>query len=153
MLARIVDEEHELGNHTWDDVPSVALSDRAFENAVRCTHEVLAEVGSVQLLRPGSGLIGRRKSRLTERLGYHCVLGSVYPQDAHVPWRRYIVRDVLVRVRPGAIVILHEVGALGTGVVEVLEEVLSNLNRRGYEIVTVSELLKRSAKQEWSAHR
>jgi peptidoglycan/xylan/chitin deacetylase (PgdA/CDA1 family) len=76
----------------------------------------------------------------------------VCPQDARVPWRRYIVRDVLARVRPGAIVILHEVGAWGTGVVEVLEEVLSNLNRRGYEIVTVSELLKRSAEQEWSTH-
>lgn len=74
------------------------------------------------------------------------MLGSVYPNDVRVYSDANVIKDVLKRVRKGGIIILHE----GEGrpdqpprarIVDILEQVLSELRRRGYRVVTVSELL------------
>lgn len=72
---------------------------------------------------------------------YRYALGSVYPNDAHIGWGAYVAWDVLARVRPGAIVVLHE-GAGRDRVVPVLERVLPALAAREYAVTTASELIR-----------
>jgi len=141
LVERIAAEGHELGNHGLRDEHSSDLSPEALETSLARTHEVLAPFGRVTLFRPGGGWFTRRVLDAAARHDYRCVLGSVYPQDAHVHRRDYLVWDVLRRVRPGGIVILHEGRPERAVVTAVLDAVLPELRRRGYEVTTVSELL------------
>lgn len=140
LVRRIASEGHEIGNHTWRDAPSHRLSAARLEQSVAATQRLLTAVASVRFLRPGSGWVTRGVLRTAERHGVRCVLGSVYPHDAHIRWRRYVVWDVLRRVRPGAIIVLHE-GDRRTGIVPVLEALLPQLRAQGYSVTAVSDVL------------
>jgi peptidoglycan/xylan/chitin deacetylase (PgdA/CDA1 family) len=71
---------------------------------------------------------------------YRCALGSVYPFDPQLPFARYGASVVLREVRPGAVIILHDGGYKGRNTEKVLRRILPELTRRGYRIVTLSEL-------------
>jgi peptidoglycan/xylan/chitin deacetylase (PgdA/CDA1 family) len=143
LVASVVAAGHEVGNHQWRDRAASKLSLAELEDELRRTDEVLAPHAHVRLFRPGSGWVRRDQVNLAcDRFGYRCVLGSVYPLDPHIHWVRYLVWHVLGTVRPGAIVILHEGDPSRARVLKVLAEVLPVLRARGYEMVTVSELLR-----------
>jgi peptidoglycan-N-acetylglucosamine deacetylase len=76
-----------------------------------------------------------------QRHGYRCVLGSVYPFDATIPSAAWATGYILRNVRPGAIVVLHDGGGRGRRTARVLAEVLPELRRRGYRVVSLSELV------------
>lgn len=141
VLERLAAEGHELGNHGWDDTPSWRMGSSELEGSLRRTAGVLERFCGPRLFRPGSGWAPRRVRSVAEGLGYRCVLGSVYPQDGAIQWPRYARWDVLRRVRPGAIVVLHEGRPDRAGIVDVLEGVLGELRGRGYTVTTVSDLL------------
>ena len=45
-------------------------------------------------------------------------------------------------VKPGSIIILHDVGSRGERTAAVLSEILPNLVEQGYRIVTLTELVE-----------
>ena len=141
LVGRLVAEGHELGNHFTQDRPSIGLSSRAFEADLLRAHRELAPWGRPVWARPASGWYSQVMISLMQRHGYRCALGSVYPLDATIPsvaWARgYILRNA----RPGAIVVLHDGGSRGGRTVRVLAEVLPELRRRGYRVVSLSELV------------
>jgi peptidoglycan/xylan/chitin deacetylase (PgdA/CDA1 family) len=142
LVRRVRQDGHEIGNHMWLEERASALSDQEFERSMLMTWQVLGEVGNVYLLRPGSGLVGRQKVRIAERHHHLCVLGSVYPFDAQIRCSRFASLVVRALLEPGAIVILHEVRASRSGVLDVLDEVLHDARRRGLTPVSVGRLLE-----------
>lgn len=141
LVARIVEEGHEVANHTWADRPSVLLGAAAFEREVARTHRALvAAGGEPRFIRPGSGWVRPSMLRAAGRHGYRLVLGSVAVLDLRVSDVEAQVRFVLDRVQPGAIVVLHEGYAERADVVHLTDRVLTGLRERGYEAVTLSEL-------------
>jgi peptidoglycan/xylan/chitin deacetylase (PgdA/CDA1 family) len=141
LVRRILEEGHEIGNHMWRDERASSLSDEAFVDSVASTAATLGQPGAIRLLRPGSGLVGRRKTQLAERRGYRCVLGSVYPLDAHFPSSRFLSRLALHLLEPGAIVILHEGTPARQHVLRLLDDVLAEARQRGLTALPVGELL------------
>jgi peptidoglycan/xylan/chitin deacetylase (PgdA/CDA1 family) len=101
---------------------------------------VLSGFGPVLWLRPGSAWYNDAMLDAIEREGYRCVLGSVYPYDPYVPIVRLTSAYILANTRPGSVIVLHEGGARGARTVEVLGRVLPALHKRGYRVVTLSEL-------------
>ncbi|MDP9365718.1 MAG: chitin deacetylase family protein [Chloroflexota bacterium] len=140
IVRRIVAEGHELGNHLMTDAPSIRLPADAFERQLRQTHDLLAPFGQVRWFRPGSGWFNRRM--LAQLLGhdYRCALGSAYAYDTHIRSARYVSGHVLRHARPGAVIILHDGGESRRQTLAVLGRVLPELARRGYRVVTLSEL-------------
>jgi peptidoglycan/xylan/chitin deacetylase (PgdA/CDA1 family) len=141
LVARMVEEGHEVANHTWADRPSVLLGAAAFERDVERTHRALVEAGGEpRFLRPGSGWVRPSMLRTAERHGYRLVLGSVAVLHLRVSDVQAQARFVLDRVQPGAVVVLHEGYAERADVVPLTDRVLTGLRERGYEAVTLSEL-------------
>jgi peptidoglycan-N-acetylglucosamine deacetylase len=147
LVARIVERGHELGNHTWAAERSAALDPGDLQQSIARTQRALEPFAAVTLLRPGSGWPTRRVLAAARRSGLRCVLGSVYPYDPQIPWKRYTTQFLRRRARPGAIMILHEGTPARAGVVEVLDRVLPELRQRGLRVTTVSELLAIGAAQ------
>jgi len=92
--------------------------------------------------RPGGGWYTAAMVAVMHRHGYRCALGSVYPYDPAIPWPPYAAWFILRNVRPGAIIILHEGNGRGPRTERVLATVLPELRRRGYRVVTLSELMR-----------
>ena len=143
-VRRVVAEGHELGNHLMAEAPSIRLPAEAFERQLLRTHEVLARFGPVRWFRPGSGWYSRRMLAQLRRHGYRCALGSVYAYDSHVRSARYVSWHILRHARPGSVVVLHDGNEGRRQTVEVLRRVLPELGRRGYRVVTLSELAERT---------
>jgi len=141
LVRRLVAEGHELGNHFTRDRPSIRLSPDAFESDLLQAHQVLAAYGPVKWARPGSGWYTRAMVEVMRRKGYGCALGSVYSFDAALPWASVAARFVRQHARPGAVVVLHDGGARGERTARVLRDVLPELRRRGYRVVSLSELV------------
>ena len=141
LVRRLVAEGHELGNHFTRDRPSIRLSARAFEGDLLQAHQVLAAYGPVKWARPGSGRYSREMVEVMRRHGYGCALGSVYPFDAAIPSAAVAARFVLRHARPGSVVVLHDGGGRGERTARVLRTVLPELRRRGYRVVSLSELV------------
>jgi peptidoglycan/xylan/chitin deacetylase (PgdA/CDA1 family) len=140
LVAAMVAEGHELGNHLTHDEASVRMAPAAFAAAVREADAVLARFAPVRWLRPASGWFDDAMLDTIEREGHHCALGSIYPYDAHQPWARVSAAYILTNARPGAVIVLHDGGIRGRRTVDVLRRVLPELRARGYRIATLSEL-------------
>ena len=143
LVQRMVAEGHELGNHFTQDRPSIRLSPRAFEADLLRAHRELAPWGRVIWARPASGWYSQAMVGVMQRHNYRCVLGSVYPFDAAIPSVAWATRYVVRNARPGAIVVLHDGGSRGRRTALVLAKVLPELRRRGYQVVSLSELAAR----------
>jgi len=72
--------------------------------------------------------------------GYCCALGSIYPYDATLASVGYSSWHILRGVHSGGIIVLHDGGARGGRTARVLRIILPELHRRGFRVVSLSEL-------------
>ena len=140
IVRRLIAEGHEVGNHMLSDAPSARLPAAEFERQLRKTHEILARFGPVRWFRPGHTWFTRRMLDQIHRHGYRCVMASAYAFEFLPIPAPYAAQHVLLSVRPGGVIILHDGAADQERTVAVLERLLPALRRRGYRVVTVSEL-------------
>jgi len=140
ILRRVVDSGHQLGNHLMGAEPTVLQPLAAFERDLLRCDRLLAGVGDVRHYRPASGWIRPRQLVVARRHGYRCALGSV--TLVRDPVRRPAVAAHLLalRVRPGAIVVLHEGTPDRVRIVETVDRFLTRLSRRGYRARSLSSL-------------
>ncbi|KOS19740.1 Bifunctional xylanase/deacetylase [Escovopsis weberi] len=146
LLRALVAQGHELANHAMHDEPSAALPDAALlaqldqvKGIIAAAYEAEHRVLPNNYFRPGSGLFTRRMRDLLGNRGFRIVLGSVYPHDAQLRWPRLNARHVLGMAREGAIVVCHDRRAWTP---DMLRLVLPELRRRGFRVVTITELVK-----------
>ncbi|KAF1990723.1 carbohydrate esterase family 4 protein [Aulographum hederae CBS 113979] len=146
MLRKVVRGGNELGNHAMRDEPSRALSDSALEEQILAVEKVIqraytAEAKSVaaKYFRPGSGFFSDRMRKVVAELGYKLVLGSIYPHDPQINLWRVNAQHILSMLRPGGIIICHD---RRSWTVPMLQKVVPEMKRRGYRIVTISDLQK-----------
>jgi peptidoglycan-N-acetylglucosamine deacetylase len=142
LMQRLVREGHQLGNHFTRDRASIRLSRKEFEADLLAAHRALSPWGHPVWARPGSGWYSEEMVRVMRRHLYRCALGSVYPLDAAIPLESWGTQYILRHVRPGAIIILHDGGNRGKRTARVLATVLPELRKRGYQVVTLSELMR-----------
>jgi peptidoglycan/xylan/chitin deacetylase (PgdA/CDA1 family) len=155
LVHRLCAEGHEIGNHMLRDEPSWRLAqgeferqfleaDAALKRFVSPTAQGVAASGglgvSTRWFRPVSGFTNLPMLDVLRRHGAICVLGSIYPYDPHIPWPSYAALQIRANARPGEIIILHDGPRRGLRTARTLDLVLPELARRGFRLVTLSEL-------------
>ncbi|MFC5652695.1 polysaccharide deacetylase family protein [Paenibacillus solisilvae] len=145
-IKREIAEGHELANHTYNH-----LYFRAAMNPLTIQSEILKTEQSIQqitgkkplLFRPPGGFYNEQMLGISKKLGYTTVLWS-WHQDTN-DWRSpgvdRIVKKVLNNARNGDIVLLHDYIPGSTQTVRALKIILPELEKRGFEFVTVTELI------------
>jgi peptidoglycan/xylan/chitin deacetylase (PgdA/CDA1 family) len=123
------------------DEPSIRLSGEEFERQLLEAHAVLSGFGPVRWFRPGGGRYDARMLATLQEHGYRCALGSVYPFDPQVRWSWFSARFILGTAQAGSVIILHDAGAKGRRTLKTLATALPALKRRGFRIVTLTELV------------
>lgn len=140
LMHRIVSEGHELGNHLTSEEPSIRLGRDGFARELAIADSALEEFGEVQWVRPGSGWFNQDMLSTIEQQDQRLALGSIYPFDATIPSPWFASEFILWRVRPGAVIVLHDHRGRGERTVSTLRRALPELHGRGYSVVTLSEL-------------
>lgn len=136
----------EIGSHSYSHPHFPRLSVSAMRSELAKTNGVaLRLTGHTPLLfRPPYGEVDARTVTAARKLGMRTVLWSIVTgdPDQHISARQ-IVRVVLSRAKPGAIVIMHMNGR-GWHSAEALPSVIDGLRKMGYRFATVSEMLAES---------
>ena len=147
VLQQLIRDDNELGNHAMQDEPSRSLSEVDLTSQIRTVEDMIHDVyasADIQrprhYFRPGSGFFSTRMRTLLTMLDYKLVLGSIYPHDAQIRLWRLNAWHILSLLRPGRIIVCHE----RSYTAPMLRRVLPEMKRRGYQAVTVTELLKAS---------
>lgn len=146
MLQDIIRGNNELGNHAMRDEPSRSLSNADLTNQIEIVQEKINEAyngvdveAPQKYFRPGSGFFSTTMRETLTDLGYRLVLGNIYPHDPQIPFWRLNANHILSMLRPGGIIICHD---RRSWTVPMLRKVLPEMKRRGYRVVTVTELLR-----------
>jgi len=146
-IKRELDEGHEVANHTYNHVYfNRSVNPVTVRDEIVKTQKVLEKVTGRKsaLFRPPGGYYNDRSVDVTKSLGYTTILWS-WHQDTN-DWRRpgvdYIVNKVLNNARNGDIVLMHDYNPGSDQTVEAVSIILPKLAERGFQFVTVSELMQ-----------
>lgn len=141
LVREMARRGHELGSHGHSHERFPELSAKGELDAELAASSALlrGSAASHRWVRPPYGALSLGTLLSCARAGLTLVLWSLDSED----WRTQSPRDVVARVsphtvEPGSIVLLHE-GQRWT--LDALGEIVPELERSGYELVTVSELL------------
>ncbi|HEY5162395.1 MAG TPA: glycosyltransferase, partial [Terriglobales bacterium] len=180
LVQRMYAEGHEIGNHTWThpDISNIRKSFMRFElNLPERFFESTLGVRSI-LFRPPYSIDQEpdtadqvRPLEIVQSLGYTTVGDKLDPndwKDNPRPSAEQVTLNVMQHLPPcdsddqrcGNIMLLHDGGGNRSETVRALPMIIRALRARGYELVSVSNLLGKtradvmppiSANEQWSA--
>jgi peptidoglycan-N-acetylglucosamine deacetylase len=150
LVRRIVNEGHEIGNHTYYH-PNLALCwpehIRLELNATQLLLETITGRATT-LFRPPyaadtnpSQLSDLIPLQIAEDLNYLVVLENIDPEDWSKPGADIILRRVKQQRSDGSIILLHDAGGDRSQTVQALPRILEWLHTRGDTVVPLSALL------------
>jgi len=142
LVRQEIAEGHEVGNHTYSHPQLTKLSKKKIEAEISMTEKAILEVApQPTLFRPPGGFYNDTILQLARDSGYLIILWSIDTNDWRYPPVGEIVNSVLKDIKPGSIILLHD-GKYPSSTPEALGFIIDGLKDRGYEIVTVSQLLQ-----------
>ena len=150
LVRRIVNEGHEIGNHTYYH-PNLALAwpehVRLELNATQLLLETITGRATT-LFRPPyaadtqpSQISELMPLRIAQELNYLVVLENIDPQDWARPGADIILQRIKQQRRDGSIILLHDAGGDRSQTVAALPRILDWLHTRGDTVVPLSTLL------------
>lgn len=136
-MKQILAQGNEIGNHSMHHEPyppsgSLHRTDRLIRNATGFRPCDFRPPGGAV----NSGLISRAHAQ-----GMVTVNWNVDPRDWATPGVGAIASNVIHNARNGSIVVMHDGGGNRSQTVAALPAILSHFRHRGYQFVTVAELL------------
>jgi peptidoglycan-N-acetylglucosamine deacetylase len=150
LVRRIVDEGHEIGNHTYYH-PNLALCwpehIRLELNATQLLLEAITGRATTLFRPPYAADTGPTQLsdlaplKIAEDLNYLVVLENIDPQDWAKPGADIILRRIKQQRHDGNVILLHDAGGDRSQTVEALPHILDWLHARGDTIVPLSTLL------------
>ena len=142
IVQRAAREGHEIGNHSWSHPYLAKMSDDAVRRELRRTDDAIKDATGRRptLMRPPYGSISvRQKHWINEEFGYQIILWDVDPLDWKRPGPMTVCNRIVKETRPGSIVLSHDIHP---GTIEAMPAVLDQLEAKGFNFVTVSELIQ-----------
>jgi peptidoglycan-N-acetylglucosamine deacetylase len=132
-----------LGDHTEDHANLVHLPPAGQRQQVVDDARKIVSYGAPypRLFRPPYGSYDQTTHAVLHRLRMLSVLWSIDSEDYTKPGAAAIVRNVVGKARPGAIVLMHDGGGDRSETIAAIAPIVHALRRRGYRFVTVPRLL------------
>ena len=138
LVLRMRDEGHQVGTHTWSHIRLDGTEPAAQLRDLQAAQEAVCGILGTEScwLRPPYGLIDPAvRAGVTVPMAHW----TVDPRDWESRDTAKVVRAVLEDVRPGDIILLHDIYPSS---VEAALQIADALESQGYWLVTVEELLE-----------
>jgi peptidoglycan/xylan/chitin deacetylase (PgdA/CDA1 family) len=141
LLQRMVDGGWEIANHSWDHKNLKNLSDEKLRLELSRTQEAISAVTGNQApyLRPPGGAYDKQVEKVAASMGYRLVMWNRSLADtSSSATTNQLYRNAVSGVEPGDIILCHW-GRPHT--YEAMRRILPELRRRGFTVVSISELI------------
>jgi peptidoglycan-N-acetylglucosamine deacetylase len=153
LLKRIYRDGDEIGNHTFTHPDISSISPEMVRVELNLTERLFAAKLGVKsaLFRPPYSVDEEpdtadevRPLELTQSMGYTTVGDKIDPDDWHDhprPTPEQITQSVMDQLSRGSVILLHDGGGNRENTVKALPMIIEGLRARGYQIVSVHQLL------------
>ncbi|MFT4177459.1 MAG: polysaccharide deacetylase family protein [Luteolibacter sp.] len=141
IVRQTVSEGHEIANHSHTHrVLSKLGDDELIRDLTNCQDAVIQACGvRPRVMRPPYGaLVQRQRELIHQKFGFKTILWSVDPLDWKRPGPAVVTSRILSATTPGGIVLAHDIHSQ---TIDAMPATLDGLLNRGYQFVTVSQLL------------
>ena len=146
-LQREVAQGHVVADHTWSHKALTTLSphDQALEIDSQADAIQRAGIPRPTLFRPPFGLYNTETLKILRRRGMLSVLWTVDTSDySATATPQAVAKRVLAETEAGGIVLMHDAGGNRTATARSLTLIIRGLRKRGFQLVTVPQLLTRT---------
>lgn len=142
IVSRIKDMGFEIGSHGHKYIPYTRLKDDEIREQIVKAHRTLKSLTGITptLLRTPNGDVDQRVLNIAEELGYSVIQWDTDSKDWMNPGVEQIVDNVISNAHPGDIILLHASDSCKQ-THEALPIIIDQLRNKGFEFVTVSELI------------
>jgi peptidoglycan-N-acetylglucosamine deacetylase len=145
--AEITKYGHEVGNHTWSHLNLTQQSDEVVRDEIMRAERAIVQASGQSprpRLRAPYGARDARVLKIAGNLGYRSIYWTLDSQDGVEPIKtpQFLIDRITGKSDAeldGAIILLH-VGVRSTA--DALPAIISNLQGRGFQLVTISKLLQ-----------
>jgi peptidoglycan/xylan/chitin deacetylase (PgdA/CDA1 family) len=151
LIKEIIRKGHTIGNHTYHHDPLIMLkSSNKLLQEIQSTQDILNTYGIQPVaFRPPAGITNPKLGTILSRLGMYCVNYRCRAFDAGNRRIQNLSKKILNKVRPGDIILLHDiipVGKKNSFVSEWLPEIegiTSGIQKKGWRIIPLHDLIHR----------
>ena len=140
VLSRMANEGHEIGGHSWSHPQLSTLKEEEISSQIMDTRNKILSVAGVDsvLVRPPYGSVDDTVKGVGADLGCSYINWSVDSLDWSSRNVEAIRCEILSSVKNGSIILCHDIH--GT-TVDAMEVIIPELQEKGFQFVTVTELL------------
>lgn len=151
LVRRIVQEGHQVGNHTYHHVDLLKLDKKNMAEEIdRTSNAIAAIIGTApHVVRPPHGFRDPVVMEIMAERHLKVVEWSVMSRDWTNPGVEVIVDRTVKQVKNGSIILLHDGDGIASQAsrlqsIEAARRIIQTLQAQGYQFVTVDELLART---------
>ena len=142
LVKRMVEEGHEVGNHTVHHYSLPMLTEEKIEKEIMELDRIFYEMYNKRMtyLRPPKGEYSERSLSVSDKLGYKNVFWSFAYDDWDTKKQRgeeYAYKKVMDNLHNGAIILLH---AVSSDNALALEKIIVEARKKGYEFGDIRKL-------------
>lgn len=141
-MRAIINGGYEIGNHSNTHF---ALSNQSqevqFADMKECSRLIESSGAKSQWYRPPGGRFSYQTLISAKKLKLTTVLWTVDSEDWQKKGAASITDNVLTRLSPGAVILLHDGGGDRRQTIAALPGIITGIRSRGYKIVPLNELL------------
>jgi len=154
ILRKIVKQGSEIGNHTYYHPDLTKLKNKQIKKEVLETEKLIKKIvgDSVKLtyFRPPYLSINKRVEKVLNSLGYKVIMQTIDSNDWYYARKKdgskLIVKRVLRLIdksnKDKEIIVFHDGGGNRKATIQALPIIIKELQKRGYKIVSLKEILK-----------
>jgi len=149
LIKEILFNGHSIGNHSYIHDNLIMFRRRkTIANEIESAQNVLSDFGIIPLaFRPPVGITGPRLRPALLNSGMYIVNFSCRAYDGGNRWIKNISKKILKRIRPGDIVVLHDVRPhkqfLFTYWLNEMDLIVSGLKEKGLAVLPLAEIIGR----------
>ena len=142
-LVEVLNRGHEIGNHTNSHVVLKSLDKEKIKKEIEgCSKKLFDKIGcTTDLIRPPCGLFDENLIEIAEDKEMKIILWNIDTCDWNHELPDKMIKNIIKNVKGGDIILFHDYISGKNGTVEVLDTIIPILKNKGFEFVTVSELL------------
>lgn len=136
VYQRVLEEGHQVGNHTYNHLQGLKTSDRIYFNNI----EIAGNFIDSGFFRPPHGWL--KKSQFNQiKKDYQVVMWDVISRDYDQKLSpEKVVANVLDFVRPGSVIIFHDSVKAKKNLMTALPVTIEKLKQKGYEFTLLPEI-------------
>ncbi|RKQ32543.1 polysaccharide deacetylase family protein [Oceanobacillus halophilus] len=144
-IVRMAKEKgHQIGNHTYTHADLSKLSVEELKEEIKRTEELIQELTGEMphVLRPPFLLFNEETVAIAEENGYPMIGAlNLDARDWEQPGVNHILEESRKHVKEGSILIFHDGYGDRSQTIEAISKLVPELTEKGFQLVTVSELL------------